>query len=136
MMITSCERLNLQLEWLYLVPGLDYPTQAGGSIEEYSAVQLFLYKARQVNPNFILLENDNPFIVRICQILDGMPLGIELAASWTHLLSCQEIAKEIEQDLDFLTVSTRDLPTRHRSLKTVFKRSWNLLSDEERRVIK
>ncbi len=136
MMITSCERLNLQLEWLYLVPGLDYPTQAGGSIEEYSAVQLFLYKARQVNPNFILLENDNPYIVRICQILDGMPLGIELAASWTHLLSCQEIAKEIEQDLDFLTVSTRDLPMRHRSLKTVFERSWNLLSDEERRVIK
>ncbi|RCK73896.1 MAG: Transcriptional regulator, LuxR family [Anaerolineae bacterium] len=136
MMVTSCERLNLQLEWLYHVQGLEYPSHEDEPIEEYSAIQLFLHSAKRVNPSFSLQKADRPYVVQICRFLDGMPLGIELAASWTHLLSCQEIVREIEQDLDFLTVSTRDIPSRHRSLRAVFESSWKLLSEEERKTIK
>ncbi|GAB4477866.1 MAG: BTAD domain-containing putative transcriptional regulator [Anaerolineales bacterium] len=135
-LVTSCERLNLKLEWLYFVQGLEYPNQDSEPIETYSAVQLFIQSAQRVNPCFSLSELDRPYIVQICRMLEGMPLGIELAASWTYLLSCAEIAREIERDLDFLTVSTRDVPSRHRSLRAVFESSWKLLSEDERKAIK
>lgn len=135
-MVTSCERLNLQLEWLYPVRGLEYPENEAVAIEEYSAVQLFLQSARRANAGFTLSKMDRPHIVRICQFLDGMPLGIELAATWTQMLSCQEIDGEIGQDLDFLSVRDRDVPERHRSLRAVFEHSWKLLSDDEKKIIK
>jgi predicted ATPase/DNA-binding SARP family transcriptional activator len=135
-MVTSCERLDLQLEWLYQVRGLEYPDNETEAIEDYSAVQLFLQSARRVNASFSLTETDRPHVVRICHALDGMPLGIELAAAWTQMLSCQEIDAEIERDLDFLSVSARDVPERHRSLRAVFEHSWKLLSEDERDVIR
>ena len=61
-----------------------------------------------------------------------MPLGIELAAAWVSMLSCVEIADEIERNVDFLATSMRDVPERHRSLRAAFDQSWRLLSDEQR----
>ncbi|NTV47991.1 MAG: tetratricopeptide repeat protein, partial [Chlorobiales bacterium] len=66
----------------------------------------------------------------------GMPLGINLAASWVRTLSCKEIADEIEKNLDFLTVDDTDLPMRHRSLRHVFEQSWVNLSENEKLVLK
>jgi len=62
-------------------------------------------------------------------------LGIELAAAWVPVLTCREIAREIERSLDFLATSGRDVPERHRSLRAVFDHSWNLLSAEERAAL-
>jgi len=135
-MITSSERLNLQLEWLYQVRGLNFPENENDAIEDYSAVQLFLQSARRSNASFNPSATDRSNIVRICHFLDGMPLGIELAAAWIQMLSCQEISEEIERDLDFLSVSARDIPERHRSLRAVYERSWQLLSDEEKNAIR
>ena len=64
-----------------------------------------------------------------------MPLGIELAAAWVRTLACDEIAREIESGLDFLSVTTRDLPKRHRSMRAVFNQSWRLLSEEEQTIL-
>ncbi len=61
-----------------------------------------------------------------------MPLGIELAASWASVLSCAEIADEIEGGIDFLATSMRDVPERHRSLRAAIDQSWRLLTDEQR----
>ena len=61
-----------------------------------------------------------------------MPLAIELAATWMRTLSPAEIAEEIEGSLDFLSTTVRDLPERHRSMRVVFDRSWQMLSQEER----
>jgi predicted ATPase len=74
-------------------------------------------------------------VARICQLVDGLPLGIELAAAWAHVLSCREIADQIERNLDFLAVSRCDVPERHRSMRAVFDHSWHLLSEDERRVL-
>ncbi len=134
-LVTSCERLNLQLEWLYQVRGLEYPEDESAAVEEYSAVQLFLQSARRVNAGFALSDTDRSHMVRICRFLDGMPLGIEMAAAWTQVLSSREIADEIERDLDFLSVSARDVPERHRSLRAVFEHSWKLLSSDEKKAI-
>jgi tetratricopeptide (TPR) repeat protein len=70
--------------------------------------------------------------LRICRLVDGMPLGIELAASWVAVLSCTEIADEIARNIDFLATSTRDVPERHRSLRAAIDQSWRLLTDEQR----
>jgi non-specific serine/threonine protein kinase len=61
----------------------------------------------------------------------GMPLGIELAATWLRALSAEKIVMEVERGLDFLSTSLRDVPERHRSLWAAFDHSWKLLSEDE-----
>jgi predicted ATPase len=116
LLVTSRERLNLREEWLLDIRGLRFPIslRPGEELEGYSAVQLFLESATRLEATFAPSEADKPCLVRICQLVEGMPLGLELAAAWVRLLSCQEIAQEIEKSLNFLTTSLRDMPARHR----------------------
>jgi predicted ATPase/DNA-binding SARP family transcriptional activator len=135
LLVTSRERLNLRREWVLEVRGMRFPeSPTFESPEDYSAMQLFLQHARQVDVGFSLSPEDVPHLIRICQLVEGLPLGLEMAASWIKMLSCREIAQEIERGLDFLTTSMRDVPARHRSLRAVFDRSWRLLSPSERDV--
>jgi len=135
-LVTSRERLHLQEEWIYEIQGLPYPaSDAESEFEHYGAVALFCQSARRVRPDFTLSQADKPFVQRICQIVEGMPLGVELAAAWLQLLSCQEIAEEIERSVDFLAGSLRNLPPRHRSMRAVFESSWEQLTDEEQDVL-
>jgi DNA-binding SARP family transcriptional activator/predicted ATPase/Tfp pilus assembly protein PilF len=141
-LVTSRERLNLQEEWVLELKGLDYPTDhfagsnpaAGPALETYSAIALFVLQARRIDASFTLPEADVASAIRICQLVDGLPLGIELAVSWSRVLSWSQIATEIEQNLDFLTTSVRNVPARHRSLRVVFEYSWNLLTLDEQRI--
>jgi predicted ATPase/DNA-binding SARP family transcriptional activator len=134
---TSRERLNLPEEWALTIQGMAYPDEdQAGLQEQYSALKLFLQVARQVQVGFEPSEADLRAAGRICRWLDGMPLGIELAASWVRVLSAPEIAAEIEGNLDFLTTSKHGMPERHRSLRAVFEHSWELLSESERAVFR
>ena len=136
LLVTSRQRLHLQGEWVFEIHGLPLPpAQEASGFERYSAVNLFVQSARRVDSSFKLSLADRPAVARICQLVDGLPLGIELAAAWTHMLSCTEIAQEIERNLDFLAVTGPDLPERHRSLRAAFDHSWSLLSAEEQRVL-
>jgi len=128
---TSRERLNVQSEWVFDVDGLGLAENGNGSD---SAVLLFVERAAQVVPGFALDDAGYAQVLRICRLVDGMPLGIELAASWTSVLSCAEIADEIEASIDFLATSTRDVPERHRSLRAAIDQSWRLLTDDQRSV--
>ena len=136
LLATSREPLELQGEWVFDVQGLPIPesTQIEESVQNTS-VELFLERARRAHVGFNATEQDYPAIVRICQLVEGLPLGIELAAAWVRTLACQEIAREIEHGLDILSVSTRDLPARHRSMRLVFDQSWRLLSEQEQAVL-
>lgn len=142
LLVTSRERLNLQGEWVLEIGGLDYPGSLpapllpGEGLENYSAFQLFWQSAGQVRADLAWSDEDKTFGGRICQLVQGLPLGLELAAAWVHLLSCREIAEEIERNLDFLATSLRDVPERHRSLRAVFNHSWQILSAEEQRVFR
>jgi len=151
LLVTSRERLNLRWEWVFPVEGLEYPDGEVGvlspsspSPEEtgdarssmpYAAVQLFLQTARRADAHFSLAA-EAPAVVRICQLVEGMPLGIELAAAWVRAFSCREIAAQIQRNLDFLATSLRDVPERHRSLRAAFESSWHLLSEAERRAFR
>jgi predicted ATPase/DNA-binding XRE family transcriptional regulator len=129
---TSRESLNLQGEWVFEVHGLPIPE---GDSTEGTSVELFLQRARRAYVEFNATTDDYPSILRICKLVDGMPLGIELAAAWVRTLSCNEIEREIERGLDILTISSRDIPIRHRSMRAVFDHSWKLLTEEEQRVL-
>jgi tetratricopeptide (TPR) repeat protein len=107
---------------------------AEGSTQNTS-VELFLQRARRAHVRFNATPEDYPAIVRICQLVDGNPLGLELAAAWVRTLSCDEIEREIERGLDFLSISARDIPARHRSMRAVFDHSWKLLSEEEQKIL-
>lgn len=130
LLVTSREWLNLPQERVYDLLGLAYPEpgrREQGSLEEYSAVQLFVQNARRVHWGFNLGPEEEHGVERICQLVEGMPLGIELAAAWVRVISCREIATEIERDLHFLSTDLGGLPERHRSLRLVFDYSYNRL---------
>lgn len=137
LLVTSRERLELQGEWVFEVQGLPVP-DAGEmlDLEKYSSVRLFVQRARQARIDFQLSSEDGAHVARICQLVEGMPLAIELAATWAPMLSCQEIATEIERSIDFLSTTMRDLPERQRSIRATFDYSWKLLTEEERRVLR
>jgi DNA-binding CsgD family transcriptional regulator len=131
---TSRESLNLREEYLYNIGGLRYPDHNQiTSTKGYSAVELFCERACQVYPSFSLIDVI-PDVVQICQLVDGMPLALELAASWLKSLSCEDIAAEIRRGLDILTTRLRNMPERHRSMCAVFDHSWQSLSDDERKT--
>ena len=136
LMVTSRERLGLMTEWLYTVEALDYPASLDDETAEASgAVQLFVNSAQRIQPDFDFASNREA-VIRICQLVEGMPLAVELAASWTRMLSAPQIRDEIERGLDFLTTNWRSIPGRHRSIRAVFESSWNMLSDNERELFK
>lgn len=134
-LVTSRELLNLKGEWVLQVDGMEVPPGEQIDIEGYSAVQLFFHSARRVDSKIMFSREDKKDVIRICQLVGGLPLGIELASVWLRTLSLPEIAAEIEKSIDFLETSLRDVPQRHRSLKAVFEYSWDLLSDNERAVL-
>ena len=131
-LVTSRERLHLHEEWVLAVQGLAYPQpQDLVDVEQYSAVRLFIQRARRIQAGFSLADNLIG-VIAICQQVAGMPLGLELAATWLRAMSCQQIAVQLQRSLDFLTTPLRNVSERHRSIRAVFDQSWQLLSDAER----
>lgn len=131
---TSREALNLQEEWIRPIVGLAYPErEEGKAAGDYSAVQLFLDRARRRHADFDLAE-DEQGVRDICRLVEGMPLALELAAGWLGTLRPATIAQEIKHNLDLLATRTRNLPERHRSMRSVFDYSWQLMSEQEHEV--
>ncbi|HEX9090343.1 MAG TPA: tetratricopeptide repeat protein, partial [Anaerolineales bacterium] len=130
--VTTRERLNMIAETTVEVSGLPVPPNDElENLESYSSIKLFLINAQKSAPKFTL-ENNASAIIRICQLLNGLPLGIVLASSWARVYSCQQIAEEITKNIDFLDVSSPDIPPRQRSLRAVFDHSWRLLTEGDR----
>lgn len=135
LLVTSREALRLREERVYPVQGLAAPTLPDDPAwEEYPAIQLFLNGARQRGTRRAL-QHEQPYIIRICQLLQGMPLAIELAAPWCRTLSAAEILSALEKNLDLLNTGLRNIPERHRSMRAVFAWSWNLLRPAEQEVL-
>ncbi|HXV41720.1 MAG TPA: BTAD domain-containing putative transcriptional regulator, partial [Anaerolineae bacterium] len=135
LIVTSRQGLNLFEEWIFNLWGLAYPDADAPGSETFDSVQLFAQRAQRVSGGFDLVV-ELPYIVQICRLLEGMPLGIELAAAWLRALSCREIVYEIEHNRDFLVTQTRSVPERQTSLRAVFNYSWGFLSEEEQTVYK
>ena len=130
---TSRAKLNLMGEVLLNIGGLRIdepsPTKNG-------ALQLFAQSARRLQPAFELDDANLPAVARICQMVEGMPLAIVLAAAWIDTLSVDEIAAEIEQSIDILETDLRDVSDRQRSVRAVIESSWNQVDTSARDLLK
>lgn len=136
LLTTSRESLGLRAEWTLEIQGLPVPSNIRPeSIESNSASALFIQRARQVKLDLYPSQEDMQAIVDICQSVAGLPLGLELAATWVRILPLQQIASEITRNIDFLATTKRDVHPRHRSVRAVMEHSWNLLSDEESKAL-
>lgn len=134
--ITTRVPLHVPEEWILTVTGMAFPAQASlQDREEFDAVRLFLACARR-SGRTLSLPNDLKPIAHICQLTHGMPLAIELAASWLRTLTCQEIAAELRANTDLLTTPLHDLPERHQSMRRVFEHSWNLVAENDRKTLR
>ena len=141
LLVTSRQSLNLREEWLHPLTGMDYPAESVDAGEfgvqqliESGAVQLFTQCAQRMRPSFNLAAEVDA-IVRICRLAQGMPLAIELAASWFKFFTCEQIAQEVARNLDFLSITLRNIPARHRSMRATFEHSWDLLSPVEQEML-
>lgn len=131
LLVTAREPLNWQTEWRYPLEGLAFPlAEAEGG--EQDAVQLFVRAARQVQPGFAYTAENGRAITRICRLVQGWPLALQMAATWVRTMPCAAIAEQIDLRLDLLTSSLRDIPPRQRSIGIIFDHTWATLSDAER----
>jgi predicted ATPase/DNA-binding CsgD family transcriptional regulator len=143
LLVTSTIRLNLPGEHVFPLERLELPPAEPGasdglSVEEartFSSLQLFEQTAQRVHPAFTLNETNLKPVIQLCQITDGMPLGIELAAGWIEMLPPQAILEEVSRSLDFLQTQMHAVPERQRSLRAVFDASWRLLDEGEREAV-
>ncbi len=135
-LVTSRAPLGFRSEHLYELSGLNYPQNIDNLIEDYDAIKLFIRSARRVKPSFTLTTDTKASVAKICKLLQGLPLGIELAAGWLRLLSPEEIATEITSNIDLLEANHKDLPKRHQSLRAVFEHSWEMLTNKEKIALK
>lgn len=153
LLITSRERLEIAAERVFPVPSLPYPLYDPAYLEgtdqrfwralppvdellSYSAVALFFQRTAPLQPGLMHDRETLAAVVRICNLVEGIPLAIELAAAWAHTINCTAIAEAISANMDALAVTRRDLPARHRSLRAAFDHSWQLLAAPERQGLR
>ena len=131
---TSRAPLRLQSEHEFAVPPLALPGDhrlSVGALSMYAAVVLFVERASAVRSDFTLSDENASDVAEICRRVDGLPLGIELAAARVRILSPQAILARLDQRLTLLTGGARDLPSRQRTLRNTIAWSYDLLEPSE-----
>ncbi len=139
---TSREPLNLQAESVVLLDGLstgEGEMGVGGIAmtegEMHAAEALFAERGRMARDGFEVSAENLPLVRQICQLVDGSPLGIALAAAWVRRRSLAQIIGSIDRSLDFLRTRLHDGEPRHRSMRAVFETSWQMLEPEEQAIL-
>jgi len=137
LLVTSRQRLNLQEECLLPLTGLAIPLDnETPDNQPRAALQLFASRAQRLQPGFNLDNQANrQAATMICQLLEGLPLGVEIAAAalWSHTID--EIAADLSNSLHSLENAAINASDRHRSLWAAFDVSWRLLSAEEHQLL-
>ena len=138
-MITSREGLRISGEREYPVPPLALPDLTRlpslESLSQFAAVELFIQRARAVKPDFEITNDTAPAVAEICYRLDGLPLAIELAAARIRLMPPQAMLARLEHRLEFLTGGARDLPVRQQTLRNAIAWSYDLLNEDEQKIV-
>lgn len=133
---TSTVRLDVPGEHLYDLPPLDVPGP-GDSLEELrdsSSVRLLVDRARQLVPSFDVTPANAGAVRRLAELLDGIPLAIELAALRLRVLSVEELVERLSDRFAVLTGGGDRTPERHRSLRAMVEWSYERCSPQERTV--
>jgi predicted ATPase/class 3 adenylate cyclase len=132
---TSRARLGLAAETVFGLKGLELPEDPDAGLEDRESVRLFLQTLKRHASVEDVSHESLAGVAEICRLLGGMPLAIELAASWAGVLRPSGILQRLREGLELLSQGPGDMPARHRSIERVFDYSWQLLTDEERRLL-
>jgi predicted ATPase/DNA-binding SARP family transcriptional activator len=139
-LLTSRSILHLYGEHEFTVPPLALPDIRRlpplAELAQIAAVQLFLQRAEAVKPTFALTEANSAAVAAICERLDGLPLGIELAAARSKLFSPPALLARLEKRLALLTGGPRDLLARHQTLRSALAWSYDLLDGAEQTLFR
>ncbi len=131
---TSRDRLHLLGEKIYYLQGLDF-VEADTKNGLSQSSELFAYIANQINTDFELTETNREPVTRICALVDGLPLAIILAASWTKTLTIADILNELEDSFELLQSNVQNVPERHQNINRVLEHSWQLLTDKQQKAL-
>ncbi|MEM7134154.1 MAG: BTAD domain-containing putative transcriptional regulator [Chloroflexota bacterium] len=154
LLVTSRVQLALYGEQSLFLNGLpcSLPNYSDSSISKLeiipAAERLFIQQAQLVDRYFLSAVSDSAIktlsesdrktleqVTRICQLIDGIPLAIEMAASWISLFDCSTIVAELESGNELLQSQQRNTPLRHQSMQVVFDTSWQLLSGDDQEIL-
>ena len=140
MLVSSRARLHLRAEKELAVPPLALPPLGQipdvEPLSQYSAVRLFIERAQGVRPDFEVTNENAPAVAEICHRLDGLPLAIELAAARIRMLSPQALLTRLSDRFEVLRGGARDLPERQHTLYGAIEWSYNLLGEEDKRLLR
>jgi predicted ATPase len=138
-MVTTREVLNVDEEWVKNLEGLQYPQSKAITLEEaqdFEAIHLFTQRAKKTKLEFSPNEDNIATIIEICQLVEGVPLALELAATWVRFMTLDDIVEQIKTNLSFLANQSRNSYERHKSIRAVFEHSWKLLTPKEQEVFR
>lgn len=134
---TSREPLHIRGEQRLPVPSLDVPRRSevdAGVLMQVEAIQLFTQRAKAIQPEFSLTDENARAIASICRGLEGLPLAIELAAARVKEFSPWALLPRLDEQLDLLTGGPRDVSPRHSSVRSAIEWSYRLLEERERMI--
>ena len=135
---TSREALNVSDEVAWRAPSLSLPENGkeltASEINQYEAVQLFVARAKNKQPDFYLSDHNSKPVLQICKRLDGIPLAIELAASRVNVFNPEHIVSKLDDRFLLLTGGRRTSLERHKTLQATIDWSYDLLSDKEKTI--
>ncbi len=134
---TSRVLLSIQGETEYALAPLGLPRDlTRDEVERSDAAQLFVERAAKARPGFVVTEENASTIAAICELLDGLPLALELAAARVKLMTPEGLLGRLDNRLKLLTGGSRDAPIRHRALRATIDWSYDLLSTNERALFR
>jgi predicted ATPase/DNA-binding CsgD family transcriptional regulator len=135
-LVTSREAFHLASEYRFSVRPLAVPDESDEGnlslLERVPSVALFCLRVRSIRGDWVLDQNNASAVAELCRRLDGLPLGIELAAAWAGVLSPRAVLARLDACLNSEVAHQPDLPDRHRTLRTAIGWSYDLLPQEER----
>ncbi len=136
---SSREALGIAGEAVYRVPPLSLPDPQHvmrQDLRQCESAQLFIERASAANPRFVLTDQNCAAVAQICRRLDGIPLAIELAAARVTAFSPEQIASHLDDRFRLLTGGSRTALPRQQTLRALIDWSYELLSDDERTLLR
>ncbi len=135
-LVTSRQRLGIESEQEFPVRPLPTPAQpqSPADLTAFPSVQLFTDRAQKVRPDFQITAHNAVAIGKLCDRLEGLPLALELAATWAAVLTPTQMLEQMEDRFAFLVSRSKGRPPRHQTLHAAIESSYLLLTPELQRL--
>ena len=138
-LVTTRQALSCAGEMIFVVPPLGLPGESSttaASVRKSAAFELFLERARGAASGFAINDDEVGIAARICRRVDGLPLAIEMVASWAAMFGLPALDERLDGSIDSWPRARNTAPPRHSTLTATVEWSHGLLSIEEQMVLR